>query len=312
MTDTPFHTLTTLKDLEKLIAGGGGESLTLEFKASPALRKDKVDEICKDIPAMANSAGGQIIYGVAEDKKTKTFSLDGGVTDPKITLEWLDQVLNSKIQPRMSGVRLQEIKMASGMAVIATIPQTQTGPHQSPDGKYYKRFELHAVPMHDYELRDIMRRSVAPQPFLRLTFEAGLSTNLQFPPNEEISRPVELLFTIGNRSAEPARFVIAEIGIDPSLNIEGHENFDNIGFAADGEGDALCWLRRTLGGPDQFPIFKEAMQQISRPNLTVSVASRFMLWEFLIKATLSSPGFNGTQRWRIRRVGGQIRIEELL
>lgn len=90
-----FITLTSLSQLQTLIADGIGESLTLDFKASPSLTRDSANvlELCKDVSAFANSAGGQIVYGIAEDKKAKTFNIDGGVTDPKITREWIDQIL---------------------------------------------------------------------------------------------------------------------------------------------------------------------------------------------------------------------------
>jgi len=69
-----FITLTSLSQLQTLIADGIGESLTLDFKASPSLTRDSANvlELCKDVSAFANSAGGQIVYGIAEDKKAKT------------------------------------------------------------------------------------------------------------------------------------------------------------------------------------------------------------------------------------------------
>jgi predicted HTH transcriptional regulator len=60
--------LTTRDDLQRLIDDEIQESLTLDYKASPALAKDSKsrDELCKDVSAFANSAGGQIIYGIEE------------------------------------------------------------------------------------------------------------------------------------------------------------------------------------------------------------------------------------------------------
>ena len=85
--------LETKADLQRLITEGINESLTLDYKASPALGKgDKQrDELCKDVTAFANSAGGQIVYGVEENKHVPT-KLDDGA-DPSITKEWVEQIV---------------------------------------------------------------------------------------------------------------------------------------------------------------------------------------------------------------------------
>jgi len=53
-------------DLERLIEEKLPESLMLEYKASPALSRTNngLKELVKDVTALANSAGGQIIYGI--------------------------------------------------------------------------------------------------------------------------------------------------------------------------------------------------------------------------------------------------------
>jgi hypothetical protein len=95
-------------DFQKMVDAQIEETLTLEYKASAALTRDSknVLELCKDVTAMANSAGGQIIYGIGEDKKThKPTAVDDGVTDERITREWLHQILGSNVQaPNLSDV----------------------------------------------------------------------------------------------------------------------------------------------------------------------------------------------------------------
>ena len=62
---------------------------------------------------MANSAGGTLIYGIEENNKTKKPSrVDDGVEDPKITREWIEQELNSRVQPRMTGVQIETRRTA--------------------------------------------------------------------------------------------------------------------------------------------------------------------------------------------------------
>ena len=167
--------LKTKSDLQQLVDEGLEESLTLDYKASPALSREggKAVEMCKDVTALANSAGGQLVYGIEEDKATKKPSaVDGGVDDSKITREWIEQILNSRVQPRMNGVQIARIDMETGkFGFVISVPQSQTGPHQAPDGKYYKRFDLQSVPMHDYEIKDIMRRSTTPDLYTELSFD---------------------------------------------------------------------------------------------------------------------------------------------
>jgi predicted HTH transcriptional regulator len=90
--------LENLADLQKLISDGIAESLTLDYKASPSLGKDSKqrDELCKDVTAFANSAGGQIVYGL-EENKNLPIKLDDGA-DPSITKEWIEQVIDSRVQ----------------------------------------------------------------------------------------------------------------------------------------------------------------------------------------------------------------------
>ena len=132
--------------LQRLVDEGLEESLTLDYKASPSLSREsgKPEELCKDVSALANSAGGQLIYGIEEDKAAgKPSKVDDGVIDPKITKEWIEQILNSKVLPRIDRVRIDRIDMETGkFGYVITVQQSQTGPHQAPDGRYYKRFNF--------------------------------------------------------------------------------------------------------------------------------------------------------------------------
>lgn len=167
--------LKTKADLQRLVDEALEESLTLDYKASAALSREgkAPDEMCKDITALANSAGGQLVYGIEEDKVTRKPShIDDGVDDPKITREWIEQIINSRVQPRMNGIRTVRIDIGNGkFGYVISVPQTLIGPHQAPDGKYYKRFDLQSVPMHDYEIRDVMRRTTTPDLYTELTFD---------------------------------------------------------------------------------------------------------------------------------------------
>jgi hypothetical protein len=110
----------------------------------------------------------------------------------------------------MNGIRIDPIDLGAGKrGFVISVPQTQTGPHQAPDNRYYKRFELQARPMEDYEVRDILRRATTPQPFVTLTFPTGNKQRLVFGPNQEQSDAFTIIARISNRSAAPAYHAVS-------------------------------------------------------------------------------------------------------
>lgn len=161
-------------DIQRLIADGTEETLTLEYKAADSLQKDDTRraEITKDVSAMANSAGGVIIYGVREfrdprEKRHLPERIDP-VDRTAFTREWLDQVI-STIQPRLE-FTITAIPLASSAAhavYVVEVPQSSTA-HQSRDGRYWKRSNTTVRYMEDYEVRDVFNRQ--KHPVLTATF----------------------------------------------------------------------------------------------------------------------------------------------
>lgn len=152
--------------LKELIKLGEQESLTLDYKASAALKnqdKEKND-LAKDVSAFANSAGGVLLYGMLENKHVP-IAVDSGVDRNAITKEWLESIIKSYIHPLVDGLLIKQIDLTgkgqSQVAYAIGVPQaTSHAPHQAKDHKYYKRSNFESKPMEDYEVRDAMRRSI--------------------------------------------------------------------------------------------------------------------------------------------------------
>lgn len=142
---------------------GESESLQLEFKGARALSKTAgvKKEITKDASAMANSAGGTIIYGIAEDA-TVAARMDP-VDRVEFSKEWLEQVLDG-IQPNLDGAQCHDVRNPADpdqVVYVLEIPQAKTA-HQARDMRYHKRQDTHTVFMSDYEIRDVMGRQTDP------------------------------------------------------------------------------------------------------------------------------------------------------
>ena len=217
--------LETKGDLDKLIAEGVQESLILEYKAASALGKSNPqrNELCKDVSAFANSAGGQIIYGIEEqDQRHVIVQTTDAVNPAVISREWIEQVIDSGVQPRIQNLRVQGIDVGPNrVAYVITIPQATTyAPHQASDNKYYYRQNFQSVPMQDYQVRDAMHRATTPELFILLALASGSKVaTVEYVPNSEISKPITLSASVGNRSSQPAFHTIVQLGIDNRLKI---------------------------------------------------------------------------------------------
>jgi hypothetical protein len=307
--------LNTKANLQQLVDEGLEESLTLDYKASPALTRDGKgpDEMCKDVTALANSAGGQLVYGIEEDKGTKKPSrVDEGVSDPKITREWIDQILNSRVQPRMNGVQTARIDMGNGQfGYVVSVPQTQTGPHQAPDGKYYKRFDLQSVPMHDYEIRDIMRRSTTPDLYAELSFDARqTSITPRVTDGAQHSETVMLHCAVRNRSNAPAYHVVVDFFVDYVLMIPFLVGpFKIIGERDEAPTPKMRIFRRVINSPPDLPIFKEGeVEQHSGVvpiQIPFEVVARGIIY---LETSIQTPGFSATEQWLIQARNGTLKL----
>jgi len=171
-------------DLLLMIENKQEESYELDFKRADSLRlsidtgnmaERKKEEISKDVSAFANYAGGTIIYGIEESPSSPHYAKAFSPVDPKqASKDWLDQVINARIQPRISGVVINAVELKKNhsgkFAYVVCVPESTTA-HQASDKKYYKRFNFQSVAMEDYEVRYTMNR--ATRPAYSLSLEPG-------------------------------------------------------------------------------------------------------------------------------------------
>lgn len=163
-----FELPTTIQEIDKFIQDQVQENLHLDYKDSRAIDNGKRQEIAKDVSAFANSDGGLLIYGVVEQSQLPV-RMDDGVDHTKYKREWIEQLINNHISPRIDDVRIAQIPISPDKSVYAIrIPKTYRGPHQSYDKKYYKRFNFNSEPMEDYEINDVRSRQRTLQPLVNV------------------------------------------------------------------------------------------------------------------------------------------------
>jgi len=192
--------------LVKMIQDGIEESLTTEYKAAAALGREprRIADITKDVSAMANSAGGALIYGISQHSDPTRQHLPERivpVSRNEFSKEWLEHVI-AQIRPRIPELRIQSVQLASGsddVVYVIEIPQGTTA-HQATDYRYYRRHNFEAVPMLDHEVRDVMNRKTHP----RVAIDARF---VVYPHKNSDERDGALIVSIKNETDVFARYV---------------------------------------------------------------------------------------------------------
>jgi hypothetical protein len=156
MVEEPKATWTEA-DVNALI--GQSESIRREFKSGLMFNQgnDKwVEALSKEVSALANTEGGDLILGIDEDKTSNPRSakrIDG--VSAQLGTERLQQLIEGNVSPYLPGLRLHRVKLTSAsdrVVFVVHIPQGSTA-YQAKDGRYYGRSEFEVKFLHDHDIR---------------------------------------------------------------------------------------------------------------------------------------------------------------
>lgn len=270
-------TLETVAALQSLHTNGVVESSTLEYKASPAVDKNNKEEIAKDISAMANAEGGQIIYGMTEANNLPT-GLDSGVNPKPYDGLWFEQVIQQNVTPKIEGLKIFLVPLGTGNnAIVVTVPQSNTVHQVVKTGLYHRRRNFRNDIMADYEIREAMNRNKAPDLYVDLTFPLMKKTHYgDFSRNPDYCAPVALTPYIGNKSSTPALYTLVRIGFEPGVVIKGMGDFHDGGELIGDDGEKRRWLVRNTMIPNDMPIFKEMPRMLTQNNIIIAIPAAHM------------------------------------
>lgn len=160
----------------------------IEFKApqwldisTPAARDKTCTELARELSALANTGGGQLVLGIKDPQKCKSGVLeiaDGGVPvilEKKDTAEWLRAVIPTLLEFPITGFEVHPIlpnhsnsRIEAGKALfVIDVPDSEAAPHQSKrDNKYYMRIGGNSVPVGHRLVLDILGRQKYPDVIL--------------------------------------------------------------------------------------------------------------------------------------------------
>jgi hypothetical protein len=150
----------TEQDLQTLIDDSVLERKTLEYKQSLLGNSDAdKKEFLADVSSLANASGGDIIYGIIEDRETGIPKALEGVAIENIDQEIsrLENIIRDGIEPRIIGIVIKDIVLSnSKKALIVRVPKSWISPHRvsfKGHDKFYARSTNGKYPLDVAELR---------------------------------------------------------------------------------------------------------------------------------------------------------------
>jgi hypothetical protein len=159
-------------DLLQLIELGVAEGISIEYKLQNYGNKDAdIKEFLKDVSSFSNTAGGHLIIGMAETNSVPTDC--DGVTSNNLEIEKsrYENYCRDCIEPRIVGLRIHSIALASKNAVIVIkIPRSLNPPHRiiyKNSNRFYARNSTGAYELSVEELRAVFGSSQSVQERIR-------------------------------------------------------------------------------------------------------------------------------------------------
>ncbi|PZP26970.1 MAG: hypothetical protein DI603_23095 [Roseateles depolymerans] len=128
----------TQADIELLISTGAQEGQQQDFKRDfPTQWNDGAKaRLLADVTSFANSAGGDIIYGLDEDAEAKASRVVPQViADVDVQVRTLQQIALDQTEPRVPGIEVRAIPVTvdgvSGHVIVMRVPQSWAAPHRN-------------------------------------------------------------------------------------------------------------------------------------------------------------------------------------
>lgn len=150
--------------LQELVQNEVVESKWLEYKSVlPENTHDAKVKFLAEVSSFANTAGGDLVFGIkeADRKPVEVCGVGSGPVD--LEKQRLESVLRDGVEPRIPGVMIHEVSLASGgHALVLRVPRSWAAPHRVTHGghsHFYGRNSAGKYQLDVHELRAAFGRA---------------------------------------------------------------------------------------------------------------------------------------------------------
>lgn len=274
------------------LVGAVPEGRQIEYKLQlPGNLDQDVVEFLKDVTALANTIGGDILYGVREGKdaggNTLAVAVEGiAGEDADKVKQRLENFIRNSVRLRLIGHRIEPIGLANGNQVfIVRVPRSWNAPHVVEYGRHWRFYYRNSAGSHPMDVTELRHAfSLADTTAQRLA-EFRLERLAKIAADETVGAGAKVVLHIQPlNSTDPA----TTIDVAQARSLRRHEflseysggineriNYDGYLVSAAGNGQRYY-----------FQIFRTGKIESVSPNLisnSTIIIKRFE--ERLIKAT---------------------------
>ena len=149
--------------LAELCESNAPETISLDFKQELyGSTPDDKSEFLKDVCALANAEGGDLVFGIAEAKGGAGRIMP--ITDPSAdrAMRKMGQILDGSVEPRLPSFQWKHVTVEGGYVLILRVTKSLIGPHRLVVNNF-SRFPIrngtHIADMSYDQLRDAFGRT---------------------------------------------------------------------------------------------------------------------------------------------------------
>jgi hypothetical protein len=170
-------------DLNSLVRNCVYERKTIEYKESLNVNtRSERREFLAEVSSFANASGGDIVFGISQDRTTgQPRELKGlELQNPDQEILKIEALIRDGIEPRIPSARSKAIVLSnSRIALVVRIEKSWRSPHRvsfAGHGKFYSRGSNGKFPMDVQEIRDAFTISFAVDERIRAFREDRISS----------------------------------------------------------------------------------------------------------------------------------------
>jgi len=280
-------------DIHSLIVERRAEDTRLEYKMDlPGKTPADRAEFAKDVTALANAEGGDIVFGMASTKGIASAlkPIDNALIDD--TKNRLHQILDNGVIPRVPRVKMQPIEVETGKCVlIVRVPQSHLGPHQVTVEQSYKFHGRNSTGTYVMEVDELRDRILRQASFVEQVREfrrarVGLIKDrpvdmpteikyerkliMHFLPEETFARVGDVDVAQLVLQQDKLQYVMAHTPVQSAHGMDRRTNIDGVLFMSPGSSAAFGWYVQVFGDGsvefvDGFAFFNAENEPVMYP-----------------------------------------------